>query len=294
MSHAEILFGILWSQIDMADSALVCLVQFPGSNCESETARALRIVGCDVKIVRWNEPSSSLDGCDAYVVGGGFSYEDRVRAGVIAAKEPLMDAVAQKAAEGKPILGICNGAQVLIEAGLVPGLHPGEVEMALATNLMRRDGRVVRRGHHCHWVNVRYEADDARTPFTYGIAKGQVLPITISHGEGRFACRDESVWRELEKNNQIIWRYCDDRGVVHDDFPINPNGSWGSVAGICNPEGNVMAMMPHPERAFFIRQIPSAWGTQWGEKRRSAYGDRTAMEAAGPGRMLFESLAARL
>ncbi len=276
----------------MAEPFVVALIQFPGSNCETETARALRTVGCDVKVVRWNEPASMLDGCDAYVIGGGFSYEDRIRAGVIAAKEPLLDAVARKAEEGKPILGICNGAQVVMEAGLVPGLHPGQVEMALATNLMKREGRVVRCGHHCHWINLRYEADPGRTPFTRGIGKGQVLPMTISHGEGRFTCRDENVWRELEANNQIIWRYCDDDGTLQDDFPVNPNGSWTGVAGICNPQGNVLAMMPHPERAFFMRQIPAAWGTEWGEKRRAAFGDRALMEEGGPGRILFESLAA--
>ncbi|MFH1742398.1 MAG: phosphoribosylformylglycinamidine synthase I [bacterium] len=277
----------------MTHNLQVALIQFPGSNCESETARALRTVGCAVDVVRWNQPASSLTGYDAYVIGGGFSYEDRVRAGVIAAKEPMMEVVAEEAARGKPILGICNGAQILLETGLVPGLHPGKVEMALATNLMRRDGRVVRHGHHCHWINLRHESREGRTPFTQGIAAKQVLPMTISHGEGRFTCRDESVWRTLEENDQIVWRYSDDDGDLHDDFPINPNGSWGSVAGICNVEGNVLAMMPHPERAFFIRQIPSAWGTEWGNKRRTAVGDRQAMEAPGPGRILFESLAAR-
>jgi phosphoribosylformylglycinamidine synthase len=231
-----------------------------------------------------------VTGYDVYVIGGGFSYEDRVRAGVIAAKEPMMEMIAEAAARGKPILGICNGAQILLEAGLVPGLHPGEVEMALATNLMRCGNRVVRRGHHCHWVNLRHESRQGRTPFTRGLTTGQVLPMTISHSEGRFTCRDENVWRALEQNDQIVWRYCDDYGHLHDDFPVNPNGSWQSIAGICNVEGNVLAMMPHPERAFYIRQIPSTWGTEWGERRRAAAGDRQAMEGQGPGRALFESL----
>jgi len=278
----------------MIDTIHVALIQFPGSNCESETARAFRQCGCAVTMIRWNQPASALAGYDAYVIGGGFSYEDRVRAGVIAAKEPLMETLAEEAAGGKPILGICNGAQVLIEAGLVPGLHPGQVEMALATNLMKREGRVVRRGHHCHWINLRHESRPGRTPFTRGIDRHRVLPMTISHGEGRFVCRDESVWRTLEQNDQIVWRYCDDDGHLHDDFPINPNGSWGSVAGICNVEGNVLAMMPHPERAFYLRQIPSAWGTAWGEQRRAAGGDRAALESPGPGRLLFRSLAGSL
>lgn len=278
----------------MSNVLKVALIQFPGSNCEAETARALSKVGCEVTIVRWNRPASVLTGYDAYVIGGGFSYEDRVRAGVIAAKEPMMEMIAEAAAEGKPILGICNGAQILLEAGLVPGLHPGAVEMALATNLMRRGNRVVRRGHHCHWVNLRHESPPDRTPFTQGIETSRILPMTISHGEGRFTCRDENLWHELEKNDQIVWRYCDDHGNLADDFPINPNGSWRSVAGICNVEGNVLAMMPHPERAFYVRQVPSAWGTEWGERRRTATHDRQAMEAPGPGRAVFESLAMSL
>ncbi len=274
----------------MSKIPTVAVLQFPGSNCESETARALRIVGLQAEVFRWNRPAEQLHEYAAYVVPGGFSYEDRVRAGVIAAKEPLMDALALEAENGKPILGICNGAQVLLECGLLPGLHPGRVEMALAHNYMTRNGHVVRRGHQCGWVNLRCEVNPERTPFTRTMQKAMLIPITISHGEGRFISNDPEILNALEEKNLVLWRYCDENGATQTDFPVNPNGSYTGIAGICNPEGNVVALMPHPERAFFLRQVPSMWPGEWGEKRRHLADGQYAWEEPGPGYSFFQSL----
>lgn len=201
-----------------------------------------------------------------------------------------MDALAEQAEQGKPILGICNGAQVLLESGLLPGLQPGHVEMALAHNYMTREGHVVRRGHHCGWVNLRCEIDPQRTPFTRFMRKGGVIPITVSHGEGRFISRDEAVLKALEESDLVLWRYCDAQGELQQQYPVNPNGSYAGIAGICNPAGNVVALMPHPERAFYLRQVPSMWPGEWGELRRQMPEGLFSWNEPGPGFTFFQSL----
>lgn len=269
----------------------VAIIQFPGSNCESETARALKHVNLHPIIFRWNRKPDEFDAFDAFVVPGGFSYEDRVRAGVIAAKEPLLDALAEQADKGKPILGICNGAQILLEAGLLPGLKPGYVEMALAANYITYQSKVVRRGHHCGWINLRCEVAPERTPFTCLLKKDDILPMTVSHGEGRFVTNDQTVLDALKQKDLLVWRYCSDEGEISPGLPVNPNGSIMNIAGICNEKGNVMAMMPHPERAFFLRQIPMAWKGPWGERKRAQIRKQIQWKETGPGYGIFASLA---
>lgn len=268
----------------------VAVLQFPGLNCESETARALREVGLQAEIFRWNRPAPQLQTYQAFIVPGGFSYEDRVRAGVIAAKEPLLDALAQEAEKGKPILGICNGAQVLLESGLLPGMNPGHVEMALAHNYMTRSGHVVRRGHHCGWVNLHCEMEPDRTPFTCNMQKNMVMPLTVSHGEGRFISSDPQILQALDEKKLILWRYCDESGEIRQEFPVNPNGSYHGIAGICNPKGNVVALMPHPERSYYLRQVPSMWPGEWGQRRRKMVEGAYGWNEPGPGYVFFLSL----
>lgn len=270
-------------------TARIAVIQFPGSNCETESVRAMRMAGLEAEAFRWNRSPEELGRFDGYFVPGGFSYEDRIRAGVVAAKEPLLDRLSIEAAQGKPVLGVCNGAQILLETGLLPGLEPGKVQMALAHNYMTVDSRVVRRGHHCGWVNVRVEVEPERTPFTRMMKTREWFPLTVSHGEGRFTTSEEGLPETLEKNNQIVWRYCDDNGELSTNVPVNPNGSLLNIAGLCNPAGTVVALMPHPERSYFLRQVPSSWRGEWGNRRRALERSESFNEY-GPGFAFFQSL----
>lgn len=270
--------------------AQIAILQFPGSNCEMETKRAAEAVGLAADIFRWNRPPELLAEYDGYIIGGGFSYQDRVRAGAVAVKEPVMREVAEQASAGKPVMGICNGCQILVEAGLIPGLSPGDVEMGLAPNRMVRDGRVVRRNHYCAWTYLLHSASKGRCLFTAGIGQNAVLPVPISHGEGRFTTKKEGLIEELLANDQVVFRYCTAEGEIDEEFPVNPNGSTYNIAGLCNQEGNVFALMPHPERASWVHQLPHELGGPWGQEKDQAWGDRDRMRAAGPGRIIFESL----
>ncbi|MBC7289698.1 MAG: phosphoribosylformylglycinamidine synthase I [Armatimonadetes bacterium] len=267
----------------------VALIQFPGSNCEWETKRAAEAAGMICDIFRWNRPPELLSEYDGYIIGGGFSYQDRVRAGVIATKEPIVERLFEEVTEnGKPCLGICNGAQVLVEAGLVPGIHPGEVEMALAPNRPDPTGRISL--FACRWVFIRHTVPQGRCALTRNIPENEVIPIPIAHGEGRYTTRLDWLLDKLWENQQIVFQYCDVNGNVIDDPEINPNGAMANIAGLCNPDGNVLAMMPHPERASFVRQLPSELEGPWGRARLEAIGDLAAMIKPGPGLAVFTSM----
>ncbi len=266
----------------------VALVQFPGSNCEQETKRAAEAAGLTVAMFRWNRDPALLRHYDAYLVGGGFSYQDRVRAGAIATKEPIVRTLFEEAMNGKPVLGICNGAQVLVEAGLVPGLQPGKVEMALAPNRADPEGRIA--GFCCKWTFLRLASKPGRCAFTRALPPGVVWPVPIAHGEGRFTTREEGLVERLFENDQVVFQYCTAAGEVVDDPRVNPNGALANAAGVCNPDGNVLALMPHPERCSWLRQIPYEIGGEWAAKRDQARGDVARLNAPGPGRPIFESL----
>ena len=220
----------------------ILILAFPGNNCEIETARAVAKAGFDAEIVRWNEDPKKIVSADGLVIPGGFSFEDRGRSGVVAAKNAVADIVRTMAAEGKPVLGICNGAQILVEMGLVPGFHPGKVEMSLARNRRVKNGKILGSGFFHDFVFLKKSGECAFTHFE------KILKMPIAHGEGRFVASEE-VQKAICENRQIVLKYCDQEGNVHSDFPTNPNGSFENAAAICNPTGNVMAIMPHPERA---------------------------------------------
>ena len=203
------------------------IVTFPGSNCDSDAYHAAADV-LGVEAVRLWHKDHDLQGADVVILPGGFSYGDYLRAGAIARFSPIMREVVAHARRGAPVLGICNGFQIACEAGLLPGA------------LMRNESlKFV-----CAPTRLRVE--NAETLFTHRYERGQLLSIPIAHGEGRFAA-DEATLDRLEGEGQVIFRYVNVHGETAAD--ANPNGSARSIAGIVNAEGNVLGMMPHPERA---------------------------------------------
>ncbi len=269
--------------------ARVAVVQIPGVNCEYETTRALESVGLGARIVRWNEPASVWSEFEAYVIPGGFAFQDRIRAGAVAAKLPAVDRIAAEAERGKPVLGICNGAQVLVEAGLVPGFHAGRVEMALAPNRAPR-----REGYLCRWSWLSVAPGPGSAWYARDARPGQVIPMPIAHGEGRFVTADPEVFRRIETEKLVLYRFVAPSGARATRYPFDPNGAMLEAAGITNPSGNILAFMPHPERASWLRQVPLELKSAWGELRRAAVGNWEALEGPGPGRIVFQSLASKL
>jgi phosphoribosylformylglycinamidine synthase len=205
----------------------VAVVTFPGSNCDYDIYKAAQQVGGDASFI-WHR-ERGLSGYDAVLLPGGFSYGDYLRPGAIARMSPIMEDVIAFANAGGPVLGVCNGFQVLCEAGLLPG--------ALVRNAMLRfESRDVR---------IRVERTD--TPFTSAYTQGQVLRIPIAHGDGNYEADPETLER-LEGNGRVVFRYVDELGEP--TAQANPNGARNNIAGIANGAGNVLGMMPHPERAM--------------------------------------------
>lgn len=225
----------------------IAVIQFPGSNTERETCLAIQRAGMEPVEFLWNEPHEILVECHGYIIVGGFSYEDRSRAGVIASLDPIMGVLNLEAGKGKPVLGICNGAQILVESGLVPGLADGRVGVALTDNKRVKDGHVLGTGYYNAWANLQLSAEPNRTAFTRHLQVGDFIHIPFAHGEGRFII-PEALLEKLINSGQTVFRYCDNDGNIIPEFPANPNGSDYNLAAVCNPGGNVMAIMPHPER----------------------------------------------
>ena len=224
----------------------MCSVAYE-TKTERETIMACHRVGLNPVEFLWNEPPKKLPGFDGYIIVGGFAYEDRSRAGVIAALDPIMKQIKVESKKGKPVLGICNGAQILVESGLVPGLENHRVGIALTDNKRVKSGHVLGVGYYNTWANLQMSAPSDRCAFTRRLKSGDFINIPLAHGEGRFIIPNELL-EKMISNNQTVFRYCDDEGNVVDEFPTNPNGSIHNLAAVCNAQGNVMAMMPHPER----------------------------------------------
>ncbi len=256
----------------------VAVVYFPGNNCEGEALDAVLAAGMDGKIVRWNQ-RKEVEKYDGYIIPGGWGYEDRIRAGVIMAKDPVFDIIKKGAENSKPVLGICNGAQALVECGMIPGLKD-KVEMALAPN---KNPFVS--GYYCTWIHIKSVENNNRCAFTKFIEKEQVIPVPIAHGEGRYITKDKELLQKLIKNKQIIFRYSTKDGKIEESFPTNPNGAMYNIAAICNKKGNVMAIMPHPERASFIRQLPDIT-----DLKNKSIGKILEAEKPAPARKIFDSM----
>lgn len=259
----------------------VCIIRVGGTNCDAETRRALMDVGLDADILHLNRAAKrGLKEYDALIIPGGFSYGDYVRAGAIWARKltsKLRGELERLLRDEKPILGICNGFQVLVEAGLLPSFEGvgnpfgGFPQAALATNEPP--------GYRCRWVRLRVEG--SRCIFTHNVPVGAVLRIPVAHSEGRFLFPKEGEGRYLERligDGQLVLRYSLEDGTpAHGRYPYNPNGSLYDIAGICDPSGRIFGLMPHPERAYYGWQLPD-W-TKAGEP--PPYGD---------GRLLFLAL----
>jgi phosphoribosylformylglycinamidine synthase subunit PurQ / glutaminase len=203
------------------------VVVFPGSNCDHDCYHVLKhVLKKDTQFV-WHK-SQEISKFDCIVLPGGFSYGDYLRTGAIARFSPVMEAVRRHAEKGRLVIGICNGFQILLEAGLLPGAMLRNASLKFA----------------CRFVNLRVE--NTSTPFTRKAKKGDVLNIPIAHGEGNYFADDETL-EKLNRNKQVLVRYCDEKGRTTEE--ANPNGSLENIAGICNEKRNVFGLMPHPERA---------------------------------------------
>lgn len=225
----------------------IAIIQFPGSNCERETMMAVARSGMEPHEFLWNRPQNELADYHGFVIVGGFSYEDRARAGVMAAMDPIMQGIKEQIACGKPVLGICNGAQILVEAGCVPGLEYYRVGMALTDNKRVQNGTLLGTGYYNHWVKMRLSDDYQLNAFTRHLSTQDILSVPVAHAEGRFVI-PPALLSEMQRNGQCVFQYCDADGKILESFPVNPNGSIHNIAAVSNKAGNVMAMMPHPER----------------------------------------------
>lgn len=223
----------------------IAIVSFPGNNGEVESMCVIRRVGMEPVFFRWNDDRAKLKDVDGYFIPGGFSYEDRGRSGMVAARDPLLEFIGAEAQAGKVVIGICNGAQVLVESGLIPSAQG--LQMSLARNAIKTGKGIQGLPLLSEWIWITRSCEKTRCATSNWDG---VMQIPIAHGEGRFTTRDSGLLAELKKNNQIAFSYCDAQGIVSEDPMITPNGSELAIAGICNPEGNVIALMPHPERAM--------------------------------------------
>ncbi|MEX0823429.1 MAG: phosphoribosylformylglycinamidine synthase subunit PurQ [Balneolaceae bacterium] len=204
------------------------VIVFPGSNCDHDAYHAMKHVMNAETTFLWHK-DSDLSDIDLLIVPGGFSYGDYLRSGAIARFSPIMNAVVDFAKKGNPVLGICNGFQILLESGLLPGamLHNEKLRFI------------------CKNVHIRTES--TRSLFTSGLKKGEIFEVPVSHGEGNYFIEQEGL-SKLEEHDQIAFRYCNEQGEITQES--NFNGSVSAIAGITNIEGNVLGMMPHPERAM--------------------------------------------
>lgn len=249
----------------------IAVLTFPGNNCENETVRALKSVGFAAQKIRWNEERETLLLFDGVVIPGGFSFEDRGRSGVVSAQEPIFQTLKTMAKAGKPIMGICNGAQMLVESGLILETAEGIPSLALLKNKrINEEGEILGTGFYHSWSTLKPVRKD--TPFS---DFDHPIHIPIAHGEGRFTVPDH-LHDFVKKNRCIVFEYVNENGEADPHYPINPNGSFENAAAMCNPSGNVMAIMPHPERADSGKSVFSSLWNFFLQHSTVAYADAFA------------------
>jgi phosphoribosylformylglycinamidine synthase I len=266
-----------------AEEIKVCVMRVGGTNCDAETQRAFQELGVQAESVHVNEliKRRNLLDYSILVFPGGFSFGDYVRSGVIFARHlsaNLAKEMGKFIDEGRPILGICNGFQILVEYGLLPGFKGMSAypEATLTTNEPA--------GFKCQWSYLKQE-NKGKCLFTSKIPVGKVISLPIAHGEGRLLFpkeQEQTLLKKLIDEDMLVFRYCDKNGKVADGkYPICPNGSFYDIAGICNKEGNIFGLMPHPERAMYWWQQPN-WTR---EQQMLQYGD---------GKLIFQSIIDKL
>ena len=257
----------------------VCIMRVGGTNCDSETQRAFQELGVQAEVLHVNEliKRRNLLDYSVLVFPGGFSFGDYVRSGVIFARflsAKLGNEMKAFIDEGRPILGICNGFQILVEYGLLPGFKGVSAypEAALTNNEPA--------GFKCQWVYLKHD-NRGKCLFTNKISVAKVLRMPIAHGEGRLLLpkdKENDMLARLQDEDMVVFRYCDKNGnPAEGKYPVNPNGSIYDIAGICNREGNIFGLMPHPERAMYWWQQPD-WT---GQQQMAQYGD---------GKLIFQSI----
>lgn len=236
----------------------IAVISFPGSNCERESLLALKRNGFDAVEFLWKDSLEHLRGFDGFFIVGGFSYEDRSRSGIISAQDPILQVLQEENLKGKGLLGVCNGAQILVESGIVPGWEGPERGVALGPNLRIKDGHLVGTGFYNAWIEIASPHQSGTSLFNYKLEKGETLRIPAAHAEGRFIL-GKGAEELLLANQQNAFVYTDKAGQMARSFPENPNASALSLAGITNPAGTALALMPHPERTRAGDPLFASW-----------------------------------
>ncbi|MCM8790065.1 MAG: phosphoribosylformylglycinamidine synthase I [Candidatus Omnitrophica bacterium] len=259
----------------------VCVLRAAGTNCDTETAFAFQKAGAEVESVHINRFISgerNLAEFQILAIPGGFTYGDDIAAGKILANElktRLSDDIKKFIEEGRLIIGICNGFQILVKAGLLPGNENFQQEASLIIN---DSGKFEDR-----WVYLRSQASSPQSQVKCVWIKGlsEIIYLPVAHGEGKFVTKDKAVLERLKKNKQIVFQYCNESGKLA-GYPYNPNGSTEHIAGICNDTGRILGLMPHPERHIKFQQHP-----RWTGERRKTRDGRRGTEDEGDGLQIF-------
>ena len=242
-------------------SVPACVLTVPGTNCHRETADALEAAGAMPEIVHYNQLADGSRRLAEYAIcafPGGFADGDHIAAGRLLGmrlRTELAEEVTGYLAAGKAIVGICNGFQALIESGLLPGGVIDGTDRRSAALAPNKEG-----GFHCDWKDL--EVVDSVCRFVSPDIMGRTIELQVAHGEGQFKMRERSDYHSLATNRQVVFRYCDSRGVTTEEFPDNPNGSPFGITGICDPSGQVLGMMPHPERSIDERRFHPPYGLE--------------------------------